>query len=129
MAYNESSTVFNQCFQLIYNLTQELSVHYSGLPVLYLTNKVFGKEMKKHNIELVQYSMTKDKGYQAQVEQAMIARAEVLVLVGGGSFQLQLYTRYRTHNNTGIVYRVCDDISKNYLSVTNWKIPEWWHLP
>ena len=126
-------TVFNQCFQLIYNLTQKLTVRYPGLPVLYfgdgLTNKVFGKEMNNHNIELVQYNMTEDKGYQAQVEQAMIARAEVLILVGGGSFQLQLYTRYRTHKNTGIVYRVCDSISKNYLSVTNWKGSEWWQLP
>ena len=80
---SKSFTVFNQCFHLIHNLTQELTVRYSGLPVLYfgdyLTNKVFGKEMKKHNIELVQYSKVtshdcSDKGpfsgYQSQVQQS-----------------------------------------------------------
>lgn len=129
------STVFNQCFQMVLNLTEELSLNHSSIPILYFgdnhTEQLFGKQMSKHNITLVQCNMLdceRDGGFKAQVEQEMVSRAEVLVLVGGGSFQLQIYSRYRTHQNTGLVYRACDDTSSDssrFPVITNWKGPKW----
>ena len=116
--------------KLFYNLAQTLSVLYSGLPVLYIgdssTYLVFGNKISKHKIELTEYRKTQDKGYKAQVEQAILARAEILVLVGGGSFQLQVYNRYCTNNNTGIAYKVCvEEEKETYLtaSLGKWKSP------
>ena len=114
---------------LCYNLTKTLSVRYSGLLALYvgdpLTTLVFGKKMTMHKIELtdLEYRKTQDEGYKAQVEQATFARAEILVLVGGGSFQLQVYN---TYNNTGIVYNVCvEEEKEKYLTapLVKWKSP------
>lgn len=129
MLRNFNKVIYNQCFKQFYYLAQALSVLY-GLPVLYIgdssTYLVFGKKMSRHKIKLTEYRKTQDEGYKAQVEQTILARAEILVLVGGGSFQLQVYNRYRTYNNTGIVYNVCiDEEKKNYLtpSLRKWKSP------
>ena len=128
-----NTTAISQCFQMVYKLSKKLAfVH--NLPVFYfgdgLTKSVFGEQMTKYHIKLLKCntipSQKTDKGFEAQVEQAMVSRAEVLVLLGGGTFQLQIYSRYRRLKNTGLVYRVCDDTSRNYLSVINWKGPEWW---
>ena len=118
-----NTAIYDYCFQLFYNLAQNLSTHY-GLPVLYLgdwaTRRVFGTNMLKHKLLLTEYSKTHDSGYNAQVEQAVLARAEVLILVGGGSFEVQVYNRFRTYNNSGIAYRVCAEESarNKYLTTS-----------
>ena len=114
MLRNTNTAIYDYCFQLFYNLAQNLSTHY-GLPVLYLgdwaTRRVFGTNMLKHKLLLTEYHKTHDSGYNAQVEQAVLGRAEVLILVGGGSFEVQVYNRFRTYKNSGIAYRVCAEES------------------
>ena len=66
--FNENT--YDRCFQLFHNLTQKLSVRYSGLPVLYVgdshTPLTFGKQMLEHNIVLTEYQNAHDEGYKAQ---------------------------------------------------------------
>ena len=50
-----------------------------------------------------------DSGFVASVEQEALSRARALVLIGGGSFQSQLYTRYRDYQNSShIMYKLCE---------------------
>ena len=119
-SYNRSLN--GKCFELFHELAQEISA-FSGLPVVYIgdyvTSSVFGVNMMKHNIHLTESCKTSDEGYRAQVEQAVLARADILILVGGGSFQTQVYNRFRTHNNTGVAYNVCiEEEHKNYFTAS-----------
>ena len=124
----------DKCFQMLYNLTKDLAFRYHDLSVFYFgddhTTKVFGKQMSKHNISLLKYKMPakeRDRGFEAQVEQDMASRAEILVLLGGGSFQQQIYSRYCTLQNTRLVYRVCDEWAyRSYRRVIKWNISKNW---
>lgn len=86
-AFNCSTTSLKICLHSSYQL-----------PVLYFgdwrTGTDFGQNMVEHKLELTEYRDSKDEGYRAQVEQAVLARAEILVMVGGGSFERQTYNRY-----------------------------------
>ena len=122
-------SIYDECFELFYNLIQKLN---HGLPVLYIgdshTNSIFGKKMSKYGINLTEYRLTQDRGYRAQVEQAVLARAEILILVGGGSFQQQVYVRFRTYNSSGVAYRVCVEEAApgKFLTaslIRNWQQP------
>ena len=121
---SRKESMYKRCFRRFHHLIQKLCVKYPGLPVLYVgdsyTNLVFGKKMSRYKIKLTEYLPTQDEGYKAQVEQAFLARAEILILVGGGSFQTQVYKRFQTYNNTEIAHRVsCEEKEKRTLLQRN----------
>ena len=128
---SKKPAVIDKCFQMLYNLiTKDLTSKFHDLSVFYFgddyTTTLFGKQMSKHDISLLRYKMPsklRDIGFEAQVEQDMVSRAEVLVLMGGGAFQQQIYNRYRTLQNKRLVYRVCDTwADPDYMRVINWNI-------
>ena len=68
--------------------------------------------LNKRQIEPVHYDPRKyggklDQGYVASVEQLAIAHSNVLILVGGGSFQVQMQKRFIQVGHGSMVYRVC----------------------
>ena len=78
---------------------------------------------KKH-IEPVHYDPRKyggklDQGYVASVEQLAIAHSNVLILVGGGSFQTQMQSRFIQVGRGSMVYRVCETKDEHVQLVYN----------
>uniref|UniRef100_A0A1X7UT75 Uncharacterized protein n=1 Tax=Amphimedon queenslandica TaxID=400682 RepID=A0A1X7UT75_AMPQE len=78
-----------------------------------LSNEFVTSSFSTNGITLTHYSPSVfdgigDSGFVASVEQEALSRARALVLVGGGSFQSQLYTRYRHYQKSShIIYKVC----------------------
>ena len=125
----KSKQTIHSCMEMTQNLSRELVSTHPGLPVIYFgdpyTSMTVGPELSKHNIKLLQFKKgmfgsVRDEGFQAQVDQHAAAMAEVLVLVGGASFQFQIYVQYQLLANSGVAYRICDQFIENYLSVTKW---------
>lgn len=44
----------------------------------------------------------------AQVEQNTLSQASVLVMCGGGSFEVSIYNRYKKRNPNGVVHKICN---------------------
>lgn len=105
--------------------------NYSNLSVLYfsdlgpfgtkscmhncLSKKFMFSSLNDYKIQLSQYSPTHfggivDSGFVATVEQESLSRAKVLILVGGGSFQSQVETRYKYYrgHKRHFIYHVCN---------------------
>ena len=79
-----------------------------------LSIKVIERTFEKYGIKVTHYNPYKfgglsDSGFVATVEQEALSRAKILVLVGGGSFQSQVATRYKHyHQNPTSIHRICD---------------------
>ena len=79
-----------------------------------LSSKFVMSSFSTNGITISHYSPSEfdglgDSGFVASVEQEALSRARALVLVGGGSYQSQLKTRYRHHQrkSSQIIYKVC----------------------
>ena len=123
-------TIINQCFEKVYQLSHEIASNYSGIPVIYFgdgySHAVFGKQLSKNNIAILQCNRNvppkeRNLAFDALVEQDMVSRAEVLIMLGGGSFQMQILSRYYTFPNARLAYQVCDEARhdlSDYLRMT-----------
>ena len=74
--------------------------------------KVSKIPFKKKNIHPLHYNPdiyngVHDQGFVALVEQVAISNSSVLVLVGGGSFQEQMLTRFKISVKALLAYKVC----------------------
>jgi hypothetical protein len=58
-----------------------------------------------------------DQGFVALVELSTIARAKVLLLVGGGSFQDQIYMNFKRNQNAAVAYKVCWTSKQEILEI------------
>ena len=131
MLKTRSVTIINQCFEKVYQLSHEIASNYSGIPVIYFGDRysylVFGKQLSETNIDILEcrthslFSRERNSAFDVLVEQDMVSRAEVLIMLGGGSFQMQILSRYRTLPNTRLAYQVCDEARhkpNDYLTMT-----------
>ena len=131
MLKTRSVTIINQCFEKVYQLSHEIASNYSGIPVIYFGDRysylVFGKQLSETNINILEchthslFSRERNSAFDVLVEQDMVSRAEVLIMLGGGSFQMQILSQYRTLPNTRLAYQVCDEARhkpNDYLTMT-----------
>lgn len=79
-----------------------------------LSNKFISSSFAMYEIKVTQYNPKLfggivDSGFVAAVEQETLSRAKVLVLVGGGSFEAQVATRYRHYRGQKphSIHQVC----------------------
>ena len=115
-----------KCFEETWSLVSRLKKDYPALNVIYFVDygkhgshsaeigigmQVSKKHLKANKIEPVHYDPDiyggwPDQGFVALVEQSAIAKSKILVLVGGGSFQDELFTRFRQAEGHK-VYTIC----------------------
>ena len=75
--------------------------------------RLVAKVFEQEQINQVQFdpykygSYISDKGFVAVVEQSLAAMAKDLILVGGGTFQAQLRTRFKSQSLSGKSYAIC----------------------
>lgn len=74
----------------------------------HLDTHLFAKNIKLTHFTPSKYNAVPDSGFVAFVEQEIIASAEALVMVGGGSFQSQILRRFKEYKKH-IAYIVCWD--------------------
>lgn len=124
--------IIPQCFDQLASLLLKLAITYPNSPSLlfgdHKVSTVFGSELRQHHLthlhfDPLQFRAAQDDGFVAQVESSIAARAEVLVIVGGGSFAAQIMARYK-HNspaNSRTMYFICTDESKvDRITVRKW---------
>ncbi len=80
--------------------------------------------LKRKGIQTVSYDPRKfggmkDQGFVALVEQLSMAQSDILILVGGGSFQEQMRTKFIQDGRGSSVYEVCH--TKEKLAQTVYK--------
>ena len=125
MEYQEASRA-KPCFEEVWRQVDQLRKDYPNAVVKYFVDyspfgshsfevsygrKVSVGELKRKKIKpeyyrVKEYGGVEDQAFVALVEQAAIAKSEVLVLVGGGSFQSQMSYRLKATENGSKVYRV-----------------------
>lgn len=116
-----------KCFSLVWDLISQLKKQYEGLPIKYfvdygpygshsseigLGKRVSKRPFAQRNIiplhyNPAQYGGWTDQGYVALVEQSAVSKAKVLVLLGGGSFQDQILTRFKHRGKGDGAYTLC----------------------
>lgn len=119
-----------KCMSIMWNLISNVQKKHKNLPVKYfvdygpygshsfeigLGKKISKKPFLQKKIVPLHYDPSKfggwaDQGYVALVEQNTIAMAKVLVLIGGGSYQDQILTRFKinhSNNKGGLAYKAC----------------------
>jgi hypothetical protein len=89
---------------------------------LYITRLIKYKYLKHKKIIPLHYNPKEfgglaDQGFVALVELSTIARAKVLLLVGGGSFQDQIYMNFKRNQNAAVAYKVCWTSKQEILEI------------
>ena len=124
---SNNDTIINQCFEKVHQLSREIASNYFGIPVIYFgdsySHTVFGKQLSDNNITILHNVPSKERNltFDALVEQDMVSRPEVLIMLGGGLFQMQILSQYRALPNTRLAYQVCDEARhklNDYLKMT-----------
>ena len=120
------------CFNQLASLLTDLSTAYPNIRSLLVgdgkVSSIFSGELRRHGLthfhfEPKDFSAAQDSGFVAQVESCIAARAEVLIIVGGGSFAGQIISRYKhsMQSNSRLVYFICTDERKLHsVSFRNW---------
>ena len=126
---NRINGYFAQCWTEVLRILQSniLSKH-PNMTVLYFTDYgLLGSDTCLHNcrgakitnaalaengfkishFDPTKFSATSDSGFVALVEQSVMAMSQVLVLVGGGSFQTQIRQQFKSQATARKGYEVC----------------------
>ena len=129
MGKNNAKTRFCHCLNLTLSIVNSLKSTYFrfnffvdyGLHGSHASEARLGRWaseecLSKNNIHPIHYDPSKykgqyDQGYVALVEQTAMAYSKVLVLVGGGSFQDQLHTKFVLMGKGNKVYHVCHTLN------------------
>ena len=126
--------IIPQCFSQLSSVLFNLTSTYPGFPTLlfgdHKVSSVFGGNLRQHNLthlhfNPLQFGASADNGFVAQVESCIAARAQVLVIVGGGSFAAQIMARYKhnsaTAGNSRVMYLICTVESRvDTVSIRKW---------
>ena len=125
-----------KCFNLAWSLISDLEKQYKELPIKYFvdygkfgshSNEIYhGKRVSRvpfgqKKITPIHYVPSQfgglaDQGFVSLVEQSTIAKAKVLVLIGGGSFQDEILARFRQEGRGDSAFKICS--SQDKLVVT-----------
>ena len=130
-----TASYFDYCLNLTQSLKSSVLAKHNGgtFKVLYfadtgpygskscirkcLKKEVIEATFDKYDIQIAHYSPKKfrgisDSGFVATVEQETLSRATILVMVGGGSFQSQVITRYKNfrRDQPHFIHSICDKI-------------------
>ena len=125
--YISRKKLSTKCFDMTWELISKLQKEFPELPIKYfvdfgtygshsseigLGKRVSKKPFAQRKINHIHYNPEKhdgwiDQGFVALVEQSAISNAKVLVMVGGGSFQDQILTRFKDQGTGNNVYTIC----------------------
>ena len=123
------SRLFKKCFEKVQSLIVEIKKTYFNTKLHFhyfvdygeygshsfevsLGRKVSLRTLQENNIKPLHYDPKKyggipDQGFVALVEQLSLSQSKILILVGGGSFQDQMKTRFIQFGNGKRIYHVC----------------------
>ena len=125
-----------KCFKLAWSLISDLQKQYIDIPIKYFvdygtfgshSNEIYhGKRVSRvpfgqKRITPIHYVPSQfgglaDQGFVSLVEQSAIAKAKVLILVGGGSFQDEILARFKQERRGDSAFKICS--SQDKLVVT-----------
>ena len=134
--YTSWKRLSTKCFKLAWRLISELESNYKELPIKYFVDygtygshsrEIYhGKRVSRapfgqKRITPIHYNPEEfrgwtDQGFVSLVEQSAIAKAKILVLLGGGSFQDEILTHFKQGGKGESAYSICS--TPDTLTVT-----------
>lgn len=113
--------IIPKCFRQLYSLLSTLSFKYSILFGDKKVSTIFGAYLRKYKLRHDHFDpeffgAVKDTGFVAQVESVILSKADILVIVGGGSFASQIMARFKREDNSRTIYLICvSDLPTNHI--------------